>query len=69
MAALTAVSVELPQHHLILQIIELNSQTGSIVLRVMERSGRVPYIYKESNPFDVLVTRGINRGHVTRYML
>jgi len=41
MVALTAVSVELYQHNLILQIIELNSQTVSVVLRVMERFWRI----------------------------
>ena len=66
--AMTPVPVDLQQRHLILQIKEFNSQTGSVVLRVMERSGRVLYIYKESIPFDDLVTRGINRGHVFRYM-
>ena len=68
MAALTPVPVELHQYHLILQIIVFNSQTGSVVLTLMDRSGRVLYIYKESNPFEDLVTRGINRGRVTRYM-
>ena len=66
--ATTPVPVELHQRHLILQIIEFNSQRGSVLLRVMERSGRVLYIYKESISFDDLVTRGINRGHVSRYM-
>ena len=67
--AIKPVPVELHQRHIILQIIEFNSQTGSgWVLRVMESSGRVLYIYIESNLFDDLVTRGINRGHVTRYM-
>ena len=69
MAALTPVPVELHHHHLILQIVELNLRTGSVVLRVRDRSGRVLYIYKESNSFDPVVTRGINMGHVTRYML
>ena len=69
MAALTPVPVVLHNHNLILQIIELNPQTESVVFRVMEMSRRVLYIYRESNPFDDLVTRGINRGHVTRYML
>ena len=41
---------------------------GSVVFRVMERTGRVMYVYRESNPFEDLVTRGINRGRVTRYM-
>jgi len=45
-------------------IIDLNPQTESVVLRVRER-----YIYRESNPFDDLVTRGINRGYMIRYML
>ena len=66
--AMTPVPVELHQRHLILQIIEFNSQTGSVLLRVMERAGRVLYIYKESISFDDLVTIGINRGHVSRYM-
>ena len=68
MAALTPVPVELHQNHLILQIIEFNSQICSVVLRVMESCWRVLYIYRESNPFDNLVTRGINRRHETRYM-
>ena len=66
--AMTPVPVELHQRHIILQIIEFNSQTGSVVLRVMERSGRVLYIYKESISFDDLVSRRISRGHVSRYM-
>jgi hypothetical protein len=69
MQALTPIAVIPHQHHLILQIIELNLQTGSVVLRVWERSGRVLYIYRDSNSFDPVVTRGINMGHETRYML
>ena len=69
MAALTTVPVELHHHQLILQIMELNPQTESVVLRVSERSVQVLNIYREFNPFDDLVIRGINRGHVTRYML
>ena len=67
--ALTPVLVELHRQHLILQIIEFNSQTGLVVLRVMKRSGRVLYIYRKFNNFDDIITRGINKGHVTRYML
>ena len=59
-AALTPVPVELHHHHLILQIIELNLQTGSVMLRVREWSGRVLYLYRESNHFDPVVTIGIN---------
>ena len=62
MAALTPVPVEMHQHHIILEIIELNTQTGSLVLRVMEWSVRVLYMYRETSPFDELVQRGINRG-------
>ena len=69
MAASTPVSVELHHHYLILQIIEHNLQTGSVVLRVRDRSGRVLYLYRESSPFDPVVTRGINVGYETRYML
>jgi hypothetical protein len=61
--ATTPVPVELHQRHLILQIIEFNSETDSVwVLRVMESSGMVLYNYRESNSFDELVTRGIIRG-------
>ena len=69
MQALTPIAVIPYQHHLILQIIELNLQTGSVVLRVGGRSGRVLYVHRESNPFDPVVTRGINMGHETKYML
>ena len=57
-----AVPMELQHHHLILQIIELNLQTGSVVLRVRDMSGRVLCIYRKSNRFDPVVTRGINMG-------
>jgi len=68
MAALTPVPVELHHHYLIFQIIELNLQTRSVVLRLKERSGRVLYKYRESNPFNPVVTRDISRGHEARYM-
>ena len=68
MVALTPIAVLPHQHRLILQIIDLNPHTESLVLRVGERS-RVLHIYRESNPFDDLVTRGISRVHVTIYML
>ena len=61
MAALTPVPVQLPQLHIIPQL-EFNSQLSSVVLRVMERSGRVLYTYRESNSFDDLVAKGINKG-------
>ena len=69
MQALTPIAVIPHQTHYILQIIEVNLQTGSVVLRVRDRSGRVLYLYRESSPFDPVVTRGINVGYETRYML
>ena len=65
MAAFTLVPVEMHHRHLILQINELNPQTESVVLRLMERSGLVLDMYRESNPFHDLDTSGI----VTGYML
>ena len=56
-AAMTPVPVELHHRHIILMILVLNSQTCSVVMRVMEMSGRVLYIYRESIPFDDLFTR------------
>ena len=65
MVALTPTAVITHQQHPILEIMDLNPHTESVVLRVRERSGRVLYMYKESNPFNDLDTRGFNRGHVT----
>jgi len=62
MQTLTPIAVIPHQHHLILQIIELNLQNGSVMLRVRDRSGRVLYIYRESKPFDPVVTGDNNRG-------
>jgi len=69
MQALTPIAVISVQQHLVLQIIELNLQIESVVLRVRYSSGSVLYIYRESIPYDSVVTGGINMGHETKFML
>jgi len=66
MVPLTPVPVIPRQLYLVLQIIDINPQTESVVLRVRDMSGRVPYKCRKSNPFGDLVKRGINRGHVIK---
>lgn len=40
-----------------LELIELHHRKESVVLRVMERSGRIPYVFRDSNPFDPIDVR------------
>jgi hypothetical protein len=67
--ALTRKPVIPHQHDLFLQIILLNSQTGSVVLRLRDGYGLILYSYRENNPFSLVVTRENNRWLIFRYMI
>jgi len=59
----------IPHHHyLILEMMNIEPRDYRTVLRDLDRSGRVLYIFFKLNPFVTQDTMFINRGYTRKYM-